>query len=100
MLTVEDEYTREGLAVEVGRSMPSGQVKAVLRQLSAERGPPGYIRSDNAAGGCPLRMYYGPEFIAHELTDWLKEKRVATQTRDPCRTPTERASAPRYAGRV
>lgn len=67
MLTVEDEYTREGLAVEVGRSMPAGQVKAVLRELFEERQPPGYIRSDN-----------GPEFIAHELTGWLTEQGVQT----------------------
>ena len=56
MLTVEDEYTREGLTVEVGRSMPSGQVKAALARLFAERNPPEYLRSDN-----------GPEFVAGEL---------------------------------
>ncbi|MDD3494027.1 MAG: IS3 family transposase [Candidatus Thermoplasmatota archaeon] len=67
MLTVEDEYTPEGLALEVGRSMPAGQVKAVLRELFAQRQPPGYIRSDN-----------GPEFIAHELTGWLTEQGVQT----------------------
>jgi transposase InsO family protein len=55
------------LTVEVGRSMPAGQVKAVLRRLFAERQPPGYIRSDN-----------GPEFIAHELTGWLTERGVQT----------------------
>jgi len=67
MLTVEDEYTREGLAVEVGRSLPSGQVKAALARLFAERGLPEYIRSDN-----------GPEFIARELTGWLTEQGVQT----------------------
>lgn len=67
MLTVEDEHTREGLTVEVGRSMPSGQVKAALAQLFAERDPPEYIRSDN-----------GPEFIAGELMEWLTEKGVRT----------------------
>ncbi|MBC7093303.1 IS3 family transposase [Candidatus Bipolaricaulota bacterium] len=67
MLTVEDEYTREGLAVEVGSSMPAGQVKAVLADLFEGRGLPGYLRSDN-----------GPEFIAHELTEWLTERGVQT----------------------
>jgi len=67
MLTIEDEHTREGLAVAVGRSMPARQVKAVLAELFRDRRPPEYLRSDN-----------GPEFIAHELTDWLKEKGVAT----------------------
>ncbi len=67
MLTVEDEHTREGLAVEAGRSMPARQVKAALAWLFAERRPPEYLRSDN-----------GPEFIAHELMGWLTEKGVRT----------------------
>ncbi|MCR4392700.1 MAG: integrase core domain-containing protein, partial [Candidatus Acetothermia bacterium] len=49
------------------RSMPSGQVKAALARLFAERDPPEYIRSDN-----------GPEFIAGELMEWLTEKGVRT----------------------
>jgi transposase InsO family protein len=44
ILTVEDEYTREGLAVEVGRNMPAKQVKEVLARLFAERGIPEYMR--------------------------------------------------------
>ena len=67
MLTVEDEYTREGLTGEVGRSMPSGQVKAALARLFAERNSPEYLRSGN-----------GPEFIADELMEWLTEKGVRT----------------------
>ena len=67
------------LTVEVGRSMPAGQVKAVLRRLFAERQPPGYIRSDN-----------GPEFIAHELTGWLTERGVQTHHIAP-RSPWQNA---------
>ncbi len=72
ILTVEDEYTREGIAVEVGRNMPAKRVKEVLVGLFAERGAPEYVRSDN-----------GPEFIAHELTEWLMEEGVKTHHIDP-----------------
>ncbi|HAZ27152.1 TPA: hypothetical protein DCY67_00850 [Candidatus Acetothermia bacterium] len=65
--------------MEVGPSMPSGQVKAVLAVLFAERGPPAYFRSDN-----------GPEFIAHELGDWLTENDVRTRYIAPGRPPAWR----------
>ena len=67
MLTVEDEYTRQGLAVEVDRSLPASKVIQVLKQVFNEHGAPEYIRSDN-----------GPEFIANCLIDWLKEQNVNT----------------------
>lgn len=72
VLTVEDEHTREGLAVAVGRSMPAQEVKAVLAELFSERRPPEYLRSDN-----------GPEFIARELVEWLTVKGVQTHHIEP-----------------
>ncbi len=72
MLTVEDEYTREGLTVGVGRSMPAERVKEILAVLFAERGAPEYLRSDN-----------GPELVAGELTDWLVGVGVKTHHIDP-----------------
>lgn len=60
-LSVVDEFTRECLALEVGRSFTAAAVVAVLARLVAERGAPGFIRSDN-----------GPEFIAIAVRDWLK----------------------------
>ena len=72
MLTVEDEYTREGLAVAVGRSMPAKRVKEDLMELFGERGVPEYLRSDN-----------GPELVAMELTEWLVEQGVNTHHIDP-----------------
>ena len=50
-LTVEDEYTRECLAIEVERSITSDDVVETLRYLFELRGVPQHIRSDN-----------GPEF--------------------------------------
>lgn len=67
ILTIEDEYTREGLAVEVNRSLPASRVIEVLKHLFDTYGVPEYIRSDN-----------GPEFIANSLIDWLKKQNVNT----------------------
>jgi putative transposase len=53
VLCVTDEFTRQSLAIEVGRSLPSGQVCAVLEGLLSSVGVPGALRMDN-----------GPEFVA------------------------------------
>ena len=60
VLTVLDEYTRECLALVVGRSLTSRHVIATLDRLIAERGAPRFVRSDN-----------GPEFIAHRVGAYL-----------------------------
>ena len=60
MLTLIDEYTRECLAVEVGTSVTSQKVRAVLERVCYGRGCPDAIRSDN-----------GSEFIANATRDWL-----------------------------
>src|SRR3954452_22210053 len=46
-LTLVDEYTRECLALEVGRGMTAKAVLAVLAGVVQERGAPAHIRSDN-----------------------------------------------------
>jgi len=71
-LTVADEFTRLGLAIEVGRSMTAGDVQRVLDLLFAIRGRPEHLRSDN-----------GPEFIAKGLRDWLKREHVDTHYIEP-----------------
>ena len=60
LLTVVDEFSRECLAIEVGRRLRATQVIDVLTGLMIERGTPRFIRSDN-----------GPEFIARKLRRWL-----------------------------
>lgn len=60
LLTLLDEYTRECLAIEVGRTFTANEVVEVLRLAMAERGIPNFIRSDN-----------GPEFIAQAIQTWL-----------------------------
>ena len=71
-LTVEDEYTRECLAIEVERGITSREVIETLRYLFEVRGMPEHIRSDN-----------GPEFIAKALRTWLAESGVKTLYIEP-----------------
>ena len=67
MLVVIDEFTRECLAIEVGRSFTSDDVIGVLQYLFAIRGVPAHIRSDN-----------GPEFVAKGIRRWLVQAGVGT----------------------
>jgi transposase InsO family protein len=66
-LVIEDEFTREGLAVEARRSFKAQDVLDVLSELMLIRGVPGHIRSDN-----------GPEFIARVIQRFLG--RIGTRT--------------------
>lgn len=66
LLTVTDEFTRESLAIEVGRSLPAVKVAVILERVIGERGTaPGYLRSDN-----------GPEFLARVLQGCLQRAGV------------------------
>jgi len=67
MLVVIDEFTRECLVIEVGRSFTSDDVIGVLQYLFAIRGVPEHIRSDN-----------GPEFVAKGIRRWLVQAGVTT----------------------
>lgn len=72
LLTVLDEFTRESLAIEVGRSIRTTDVIEVLGYLFMVRAVPGCIRSDN-----------GPEFIADAIKKWLCESTVETLYIEP-----------------
>ena len=61
ILNIIDEYTRECLAVRVGRSLTHQDVLEVLAELFCERGVPVHLRSDN-----------GSEFTARRVQAWLK----------------------------
>jgi putative transposase len=67
VLTVMDEFTREGLAIKVATSLPSSRVMAVLEHLVVTHGAPQFIRSDN-----------GPEFIALAIRGWLAQHQMRT----------------------
>ena len=71
-LTVTDEWTKEGLAIEVDGRIRSGRVIEVLSRLISERGAPLYLRSDN-----------GPEFVARALLKWIADQGIETVLIDP-----------------
>lgn len=64
-LTVLDEGCRECLEIRAEKRIGSREVLETLDELMNEHGAPKYIRTDN-----------GPEFVAHELRNWLEEKGV------------------------
>lgn len=72
ILTVGDDFTRECLAIEVGTSLRSETVIAVLARVMSVHAAPKYLRSDN-----------GPEFIAHAVRAWLAGRRTQTYSIDP-----------------
>ena len=61
ILNIIDEYTRECLAVRVGRSLTHQDVLETLAELFCEWGVPVHLRSDN-----------GSEFTAKRVQAWLK----------------------------
>jgi transposase InsO family protein len=67
MLAVMDEYTRQCLAIEVARSLPSQRVIQVLSWLFLVQGTPEQLRSDN-----------GPEFVARAVQRWLAHHHCQT----------------------
>jgi len=67
VLTVEDEFTREGLAIKVDKSIKANDVICTLADLFSGRGAPMYLRSDN-----------GPEFIEKTLKRWLAQNGTDT----------------------
>lgn len=72
ILTVLDEYTRQSLAIWVGRSISAQTVVQNLKWLFLDRGTPEQIRSDN-----------GPEFIATAVREWLTQSGCKTMYISP-----------------
>ena len=60
LLTILDEYTREGLAIRVARKLKEADVIDALSDLFILRGVPGPIRSDK-----------GPEFAGKAVQGWI-----------------------------
>ena len=87
-LSVVDEYTRECLALEVGRGLTARRVAEVLAGLFADRGAPAHIRSDN-----------GPEFIARAIRQWLAGRAVEVLYIAPA-SPWENGYAESFHGKV
>jgi len=71
-LTVTDEFTKEGLAIDVASRMRSPRVIEVLARLVSERGAPAFLRSDN-----------GPEFVSKALLSWIVAHGIGTALIEP-----------------
>jgi putative transposase len=73
LVNVVDEFTREALIMEVGRSISADQTVGELEALVARRGrAPAFLRCDN-----------GPELASHALRDWCRFSHAQTAFIDP-----------------
>ena len=88
ILTVMDEFTREGLALDVALSTSAERVLDVLRELVASHGAPKHLRSDN-----------GAEFVARAVQLWLTECRIETLYIEPGK-PWQNGKEERFNGTV
>jgi putative transposase len=71
-LIVTDEFTKEGLAIDVDDRIRSGRVIEVLSRLVSARGAPRFLRSDN-----------GPEFVSKALPTWIVAQGIGTALIEP-----------------
>src|SRR5262245_44347856 len=71
-LTVTDEFTKEGLAIDVDGRIRSARVIEVLSRLVSTRGAPTFLRSDN-----------GPEFVSKALLSWIVAQGIGTALIEP-----------------
>jgi putative transposase len=71
-LTVTDEFTKEGLAIDVDGRIRSPRVIEVLSRLVSARGAPTFLRSDN-----------GPEFVSKALLSWIVAQGISTALIEP-----------------
>src|SRR5262249_55430219 len=71
-LTVTDEFTKEGLAIDVDGRIRSPRGIEVLSRLISERGAPALLRSDN-----------GPEFVSKALLSRIAAQGIGTALIEP-----------------
>jgi transposase InsO family protein len=88
LLNIVDEFTRECLAIRVGRQLGSADVIDVLADLFVTRGVPAHIRSDN-----------GAEFTASAVKGWISGVGVQTAYIEPG-SPWENGYVESFNGKV
>lgn len=88
LLTVEDNYTREALAVEVDHSLPGRRVVRVLEQLRQQGRKPEWIVCDN-----------GPEFTGQVLDQWAYQHGVRLEFITPGK-PSENGYQESFHGKL
>lgn len=88
ILTIEDTYTRECLAVRVDFSIGARSVIEVLDRLAETRGLPEIIRVDN-----------GSEFTSNAFDEWAHRHKVQLDFIPPAK-PVENAFIESFNGRL
>lgn len=88
LANIVDEFSREALAMRVGRSCSADQLVEILDGLAVERGAPQFVRMDN-----------GPELIAHALRDGCRFNSTGTLYIEPG-SPWENPFVESFNGRV
>jgi len=88
LANVVDEFTKEALAMRVGRSCSADQMIDVIEVLMHERGAPQYLRMDN-----------GPEMISWALRDWCRLSGTTSTYIEPG-APWENPFVESFNGRV
>lgn len=83
---VVDDFSREGLGIEIDLNLPSTRVIRALGRIAAWRGYPSMLRVDN-----------GPEFIAQALADWAEARGIDLEFIKPGR-PMQNGFIERFNG--
>ncbi len=81
---VLDDYNREGLGIEVDKSLPALRVIRALDRIIEWRGKPKAIRCDN-----------GPEYLSELLVSWARDHNILIQYIQPGK-PQQNAYIERY----
>ena len=81
LLTIVDEYTRECLSIDVGRSLTSEDVLRRLAWLFVYRGVPAHIRSDNGDGVPWIRATSDASNLVAQLRRTGCERDVTARSR-------------------
>jgi len=87
-LTLVDEFSKHGLALEIALTLPAPAVVAVLDEVAAVYGYPAFLRVDN-----------GPEFASLALLDWALTHNVQLLFIEPGK-PTQNAIIESFNSRV
>lgn len=81
---VLDDFNREALSIEIDTSLPSERLVRVFEQLSAERGLPDILRTDN-----------GPEFLGETFARWCEDHGIFIDYIEPGK-PNQNAFIERF----
>ena len=84
VLNVIDDYNRQYLGFDLGRSLPASRVTRALDDFIDFHGKPKRIRIDN-----------GPEYTSHHMQLWAKEQEIELQFIQPGK-PTQNSYIERF----